>query len=86
VLFQAEPFSVHTIGDIRFDFIHIFRQTASIWTSMSEKFWVCGLPPRGAPPHHHRRQSSSFRHFYTPQHVMVETNLAASSISLYPAA
>jgi hypothetical protein len=36
VLFQAEPFSVHTIGHIRFDFIHIFRQTASIWTSMSE--------------------------------------------------
>jgi hypothetical protein len=33
-----------------------------------------------------RNQSSKFRHFYTPQHVMVETNLPASSISLYPAA
>jgi hypothetical protein len=29
-----------------------------------------------------RNQSSKFRHFYTPRHVMVETNLPASSISI----
>jgi len=49
---------------------------------MSEKFWVCGLPPQGAPTHHHRRQSSSFRHFYTPQHVTIETNLPNSGTSI----